>query len=94
MEGNFNVISKGTGTVKKEEALKVIQSIGQNPSKKEFNDAFKEAQLTSQDNLTISDIKLLLQIIWNDSSLESILKDAFKKFDKDGTGTYYNLNLK
>ena len=88
MEGTFNLFAKGSGTIRKDDAMRVIQSIGQNPSKKDFKDALNESHLTNQDKLTFNDLKLLLQIIWNESSLESILKEAFKKFDKDGTGAF------
>ena len=65
---------------------KVIQSLGQNPSLKEFHTALNQANLNKQEKISLNEIQLLLEIMWNDNSLESILLEAFTKFDKDNSG--------
>ena len=111
MEGVFAFYSKGSSTIKRDDALKVIknliftlsnislqfktiaikviQSVGQNPSLKEFKEALNVTQLNKQERISLSEQRLLLELIWSEHSLESILKDSFRRFDKDGTG-YYN----
>lgn len=66
--------------------IKVIQSVGQNPSLREFKDALYVSQLNKQERISLADQRLLLELIWSEHSLESILKDSFRRFDKDGTG--------
>ena len=72
-------------------SIKVIQSVGQNPSLREFRDALNVSQLNKQERISLADQKLLFELIWSEHSLETILKDSFRRFDIDGTGKNGNL---
>ena len=87
VEKHFQLLSRGTGSLTKAEALKALQSIGQDPSRKEFNDALVQANLNKPDEkISLDEFKLLAQLIWNENPLESILIDAFRQFDKSNSG--------
>jgi len=64
----------------------VIQSVGQNPSLKEFKDVLYASQLNKQERISLADQRILLESIWSEHSLEAILKESFRRFDKNGTG--------
>ena len=94
MEKHFHLFAKGASSIRRDDALKVMQSIGQDQSRKEFNEGLNLTGFTSQDKLTFDETKLLAQVIWNDASLESLLIESFKRLDKNGTGTIDEQKLK
>ena len=54
---------------------------------KEYNDGLSRANLNKPDEkISLAEFKFLVQLIWNENSLESILTSAFRKIDKEGTG--------
>ena len=90
VEKHFQLFSRGSGSLNKAEALKTIQSIGQDPSMKEYNEGLVRANLNNPDEkISLDEFKLLVQVIWNENSLESVLTDAFRRFDKDNSGIVY-----
>ena len=86
MESVFSFYSKGSDSITQQEALKVVQSVGQVPSTQEFKEALLEANIGNQASITLDDMELILEILWNDNELEAILRESSKKFDKNQTG--------
>ena len=54
---------------------------------KEYNDCLAHANLNNpEQKISLVEFKLLVQSIWNENSLETILISAFRRLDKEGTG--------
>ena len=86
MEKHFQLFSKGSVSLTKNEALKAIQSIGQDPSKKEYNECLMQVDIKPDQKISLDQFKLVVQLIWNENSLESALESAFRRFDNDKDG--------
>ncbi|CAF0705613.1 unnamed protein product [Brachionus calyciflorus] len=85
---HFNLVSQDDQTIRKEEAITVMRAMGQNPSQRDCAKALTEAKLNSKNNLTFAEFKLFAELAWDDDeSIEDMLSDAFKRFDKNRSGT-------
>jgi Ca2+-binding EF-hand superfamily protein len=80
-------LSVNDRTLKHDLALKAIQLLDLNPSKKEFAKALSETYCEDEGELTLVEFQSLASLLWEE---EDVSKDAltqcFKVLDKDGNG--------
>ena len=68
------------------DCMKLLQLLNQNPTNGQLKTALKEMELSDAPSLSYDEFEGVVWNVWNDSQTENELRDAFKKFDKDGNG--------
>jgi Ca2+-binding EF-hand superfamily protein len=66
--------------------MKLVQLVGQNPTKKQMNDALESCSLTHAKELTLQNCEAIVWSVWYEMDVEAELRSAFSKFDKDQNG--------
>ncbi|EOD33609.1 calmodulin [Emiliania huxleyi CCMP1516] len=83
----FSLFDKdGDGTITTKELGTVMRSLGQNPTKAELQDMINEVDTEGNGTIDFPDFCTLMARKMKDTDSEEELKEAFRVFDKDGSG--------
>ncbi|KAK2005032.1 calmodulin [Colletotrichum falcatum] len=84
----FDLFDKdGTGDITAQELGAVMRSLGLNPSDTELNDMINEADADHNGTIDFNEFLTLMAQKVQVGDAEEELKNAFKVFDRDGSGT-------
>ncbi|KAL1841148.1 hypothetical protein VTJ49DRAFT_7373 [Mycothermus thermophilus] len=84
----FNIFDKdGTGDITADELGQVMRELGLNPTASELRDLVNEADLNNDGVISFEEFLALMSQSVNEPDTEQELLNAFKVFDKDGSGT-------
>jgi calmodulin len=84
----FQIFDKdGTGDITADELGEVMRELGLNPSEAELHDLVNEADLNSDGVISFEEFLALMSQSVKELDTEQELLNAFKVFDKDGSGT-------
>ncbi|KAH8893889.1 EF-hand [Thozetella sp. PMI_491] len=84
----FDIFDKdGTGDITADELGEVMKSLGLNPSEAELQDLVSEADLNKDGVINFHEFLTLMSQNVKETDTEQELMNAFKVFDKDGSGT-------
>ncbi|KAH6637099.1 hypothetical protein F5144DRAFT_629048 [Chaetomium tenue] len=84
----FQIFDKdATGDITADELGEVMRELGLNPSDAELNDLVSEADLNSDGVISFDEFLALMSQSVRELDTEQELYNAFKVFDKDGSGT-------
>ncbi|KAH6845627.1 hypothetical protein B0I37DRAFT_380713 [Chaetomium sp. MPI-CAGE-AT-0009] len=84
----FQIFDKdGTGDITADELGQVMRELGLNPSEAELRDLVSEADLDSDGVISFEEFLALMSQNVKELDTEQELLNAFKVFDKDGSGT-------
>ncbi|EME38390.1 hypothetical protein DOTSEDRAFT_75810 [Dothistroma septosporum NZE10] len=77
----------GDGEITAEELGAVMRSLGQNPSESELKDMINEVDVDQTGSVDFSEFLQMMALKLKDTDEEQALYEAFRVFDKDGSGT-------
>ena len=81
----FSLFDKnGDGNITSQELGTVMRSLGQNPTEAELSDIIKSLE---SDTIIFEEFLKIMVVKMKDQESEEEIKEAFKVFDKDGSGT-------
>ncbi|CCC13842.1 hypothetical protein SMACR_07478 [Sordaria macrospora] len=84
----FDLFDKDhTGDITAEELGVVMRELGLNPSKSELEDLVNEADINKDGVINFEEFLNLMSASVKETDTEKELLEAFKVFDKDGSGT-------
>ncbi|GAB1318115.1 Polcalcin Jun o 2 [Madurella fahalii] len=84
----FDTFDKdGTGDITASELGQVMRGLGLNPSDEELDDLVNEADLNKDGVISFDEFLALMSKDVREADTEEELLNAFKVFDKDGSGT-------
>ncbi|KAK4196330.1 hypothetical protein QBC40DRAFT_209562 [Triangularia verruculosa] len=84
----FEIFDKdGTGDITAAELGAVMRELGLNPSPEELQDIVNEADLNKDGVISFEEFLSLMSMGVKETDTEQELINAFKVFDKDGSGT-------
>ncbi|KAK4221111.1 hypothetical protein QBC38DRAFT_429655 [Podospora fimiseda] len=84
----FEIFDKdGTGDITAAELGQVMRELGLNPSREELDDIVNEADLNKDGVISFEEFLSLMSQGVKETDTEQELVNAFKVFDKDGSGT-------
>ncbi|KAL2118755.1 hypothetical protein VTJ04DRAFT_5714 [Mycothermus thermophilus] len=84
----FNIFDKdGTGDITADELGHVMKELGLNPTESELRDLVNEADLNNDGVISFEEFLALMSQTVREPDTEQELINAFKVFDKDGSGT-------
>jgi Ca2+-binding EF-hand superfamily protein len=78
--------SRNDRTIKKDDSLKILRSVGQNPSLKEYELGLSELKVDLKLEFTLNELYSLAGILWSNENAKDILSRSFKKLDKNKNG--------
>ncbi|KAK4629180.1 Calmodulin [Fulvia fulva] len=84
----------GDGEITAEELGAVMRSLGQNPSDSELKDMINEVDVDQTGSVDFSEFLQMMALKLKDTDEEQALYEAFRVFDKDGSGTISAEELK
>ena len=74
------------GTISAKDLLKVMRSLGQNPSEAEVQNMINDIDVDGSGNIDFKEFLIMMAKKMKDNNEEDELIEAFKVFDKDGNG--------
>ena len=74
------------GTISAKDLLKVMRSLGQNPSEAELQNMINDIDVDGSGNIDFKEFLIMMAKKMKDNNEEDELIEAFKVFDKDGNG--------
>mmetsp|Transcript_754 Transcript_754/g.708 ORF Transcript_754/g.708 Transcript_754/m.708 type:complete len:118 (+) Transcript_754:21-374(+) len=78
--------SEGTPLISTKELGTVLKSLGMNPSEKELQNVLNEVDPEEKGTLNLDQFFLIVPRFMKEDDEEKELREAFRVFDKDGTG--------
>jgi len=91
----FNLFDKdGDGTITTKEIGTVMRTLGQNPTEVELNEMIKEVDADNSGTIEFSEFLNLMAQKLKDTDIDEEMIEAFKVFDKDGSGIISTDDLK
>ena len=82
------------GTISAKELLKVMRSLGQNPSEAELQNMINDIDVDGSGNIDFKEFLIMMAKKMKDNNEEDELIEAFKVFDNDGNGFISAAELK
>merc|ERR1712150_352675 len=83
----FSLFDKdGDGTITTKELGTVMRSLGQNPTEAELQDMINEVDADGNGTIDFPEVLTMMTRKMKDTDSEEEIRDAFRVFDKDGTG--------
>ena len=74
------------GSITEKELLKVMRSLGQNPTEAEMRNMINDVDIDGSGNIDFKEFLIMMARKMKDNNEEEELIEAFKVFDKDGNG--------
>ena len=74
------------GSITEKELLKVMRSLGQNPTEAEMRNMINDVDIDGSGNIDFKEFLIMMAKKMKDNNEEEELIEAFKVFDKDGNG--------
>mmetsp|Transcript_44859 Transcript_44859/g.71619 ORF Transcript_44859/g.71619 Transcript_44859/m.71619 type:complete len:205 (+) Transcript_44859:71-685(+) len=91
----FRLFDKdGSGTISNDELGTVMRSLGQNPSDQELTDLVEEVDIDGNGEIDFQEFLLMMAKKMNAVDSEQEIREAFKVFDKEGTGSISSAYLR
>ncbi|OIW34165.1 EF-hand [Coniochaeta ligniaria NRRL 30616] len=91
----FDLFDKDhTGDITAEELGEVMKGLGLNPSDSELHDLIAEADVNKDGSIDFNEFLNMMARTVKEVDNEEELKNAFKVFDKDGSGTISAIELR
>ncbi|KAB5511660.1 hypothetical protein GE09DRAFT_1047467 [Coniochaeta sp. 2T2.1] len=91
----FDLFDKDhTGDITAEELGEVMRGLGLNPSDSELHDLIAEADVNKDGSIDFNEFLNMMARTVKEVDNEEELKNAFKVFDKDGSGTISAIELR
>ena len=83
----FSMFDKNKdGTITAKELLKVMRSLGQNPTEAELQNMINDVDIDGSGNIDFKEFLIMMARKMKDNNEEEEMVEAFKVFDKDGNG--------
>ncbi|XP_065060663.1 calmodulin-A-like isoform X2 [Rhopilema esculentum] len=84
----FSLFDKdGTGYITTKELGNLMRTLGQNPTEEELQDIINDVDFDGNGIIDFPEFLCLMAMKMKDFSDEDMLRDAFRVFDADGSGT-------
>ncbi|XP_076096049.1 neo-calmodulin-like isoform X1 [Mytilus galloprovincialis] len=84
----FSLFDKdGDGTISSAELGVVMRSLGQNPSDQELTDLVNEVDIDGNGIIDFQEFLTMMAKKMKDTDTEEEIREAFRVFDKDGSGS-------
>ena len=91
----FSLFDKnGDGKISSKELGTVMRSLGQNPTEAEIQSMINEVDTDRNGSLEFPEFLTMMAAKMKDTDTEEEIRDAFKVFDKDGSGLIDAAELK